>query len=168
MTRAYEEIGGPVSLIDETGAPVTQEDLKGRPTMVFFGFTYCPDICPMTLTRLKDAYARLPEGVAPPHTALITVDPERDTPETIKAYVETEAFPEDITGLTGTPDQIRAAADAFVADYQRIDQPESLADYTMDHTSLIYLMDETWSLATFFTHQDTPDDIATCLAQHLK
>lgn len=167
MTRAYSEIGGPIDLIDETGARVTEADFKGRPTMVFFGFTYCPDICPMTLVALEQAYDMLPEGTAPPRTALISVDPERDTPDAIRAYIETDAFPDDIKGLTGSPEALRAAADAFMADYARIETPESLAEYTMDHTSLIYLMDEDWQLATFFTHHDQPADISACLAQHL-
>jgi protein SCO1/2 len=167
MTRAYGEIGGPVALTDQTGLRVTQEDFTGRPSMVYFGFTYCPDICPMTLVTLSEAYERLPEGVDPPRTILISVDPERDTPEAMKEYIATPAFPDDIVGLTGSPSDIRKAADAFSADYQRVETPESLADYTMDHTSILYLMDENWELKTFFTHQDDPESIATCLAEHL-
>ena len=167
MTRAYGEIGGPVSLIDQTGLRVTEADFKGRPSMVYFGFTYCPDICPMTLVTLNEAYERLPEEIEPPRTILISVDPERDTPEAMKAYIETPAFPDDIVGLTGSPADIRAAADAFSADYQRVETPESLADYTMDHTSILYLMDADWQLKTFFTHQDDAESIATCLAEHL-
>ena len=167
MTRAYGEIGGPVSLIDQTGLRVTEADFKGRPSMVYFGFTYCPDICPMTLVTLNEAYERLPEEIEPPRTILISVDPERDTPEAMKAYIETPAFPDDIVGLTGSPGDIRAAADAFSADYQRVETPESLADYTMDHTSILYLMDADWKLKTFFTHQDDAESIATCLAEHL-
>lgn len=163
-TRAYSEIGGPISLVDQTGTPVTEEDFKGRPSLVYFGFTYCPDVCPMTLVKLKQAYAGLPDGMTPPRTILITVDPERDTPQALADYIATDAFPEDITGLTGTPEQIRAAADAFKADFSRVDMPESQADYTMDHTSILYLMDEDWSLKTFFTGHDKADTIATCLA----
>ena len=70
-----------------------------------------------------------------------------------------------LQGLTGTETEVRAAADAFKADYSRVDQPDSMAEYTMDHTSLLYLMDEEWKLQTFFTHQDTPDTIAACLEE---
>lgn len=167
MTRAYSEIGGPIELVDETGAPVTEADFKGAPTLIYFGFTYCPDICPMTLVTVENAYSQLPDGIEAPQTLLISIDPERDTPEAMAQYIATPAFPDNLKGLTGTPEQVRAAADAFMADYSRVEAPESLADYTMDHTSLLYLMDADWQLKTFFTHQDDAQSISTCLAQHL-
>jgi protein SCO1/2 len=163
LSRAYPEIGGPISLVSSTGARVTEADFKGQPTLIYFGFTYCPDVCPLTLQTVAAAYKKLPEGMEHPQTLLISVDPERDTPEALATYVSSNAFPEGLLGLTGTEAEIRAAADAFKADYARIDQPGSLAEYTMDHTSLLYLMDENWQLKTFFTHQDTPDTIAACL-----
>ena len=163
LSRAYPEIGGPISLVASTGARVTEADFKGQPTLIYFGFTYCPDVCPLTLQTVAAAYKKLPEGMAHPQTLLISVDPERDTPEALATYVSSNAFPEGLLGLTGTEAEIRAAADAFKADYARIEQPDSLAGYTMDHTSLLYLMDENWQLKTFFTHQDTPDTIAACL-----
>ena len=165
LSRAYPEIGGPISLVSSAGTRVTEADLKGRPTLIYFGFTYCPDVCPMTLTTVAAAYRKLPEGMTPPQTLLISVDPARDTPEALAAYVSSKAFPEGLVGLTGTEEEIRAAADAFKADYSRVEQPDSLAEYTMDHTSLLYLMDADWQLKTFFTHQDTPDTIAACLEQ---
>ncbi|MEL7231421.1 MAG: SCO family protein [Pseudomonadota bacterium] len=167
-TRAYAEIGGPFELTAMTGETVTEADFKGKPTLVFFGFTYCPDICPGTLVKIKNAYDRLPEGVEPPQTAFISIDPERDTPEVLSRYLSLEAFPDNVVGLTGTPEQIRAVADEFIADYSRIEQPDSLADYTMDHTSLSYLMDENWELKTFFSDVETgPEDMATCIAEHI-
>ena len=167
MTRAYSEIGGPISLVDQTGARVTEADFKGTPTLVFFGFTYCPDICPMALYTIGQAIDQLPEGTTAPRTVLISVDPERDTPEALSIYLSNAAFPDGAVGLTGTPEEIRAAADGFRAGYERIETPESLAGYTMDHTSLIYLMDEDWSLKTFFTHETDATGMAECLAQHL-
>ena len=164
-SRAYPEIGGPISLIDHNGARVTEADYKGAPTVIYFGFTYCPDVCPAALSTLGAAYRRLPEGEPRPQTLLISIDPERDTPEALAQYVSTQAFPQGLTGLTGTEAEVRAAADAFKADYARIDQPESLAEYTMDHTNLIYVMDENWMLKTFFTHDDTPETISACLAE---
>ncbi len=163
LSRAYPEIGGPISLVASTGARVTESDFRGRPTLIYFGFTYCPDVCPLTLQTVAAAYRKLPEGMERPQTLLISVDPERDTPEALATYVSSKAFPEGLLGLTGSEAEIRAAADAFKADYARIDQPGSLAGYTMDHTSLLYLMDENWQLKTFFTHQDTPETIAACL-----
>jgi len=167
MTRAYEQIGGPISLIDHTGKPVTEADYKGEPSLVFFGFTYCPDVCPLTLVNIDNALKALPEGVTPPRTILITIDPERDTPEALATYISTEAFPDRMVGLTGTAEQVRAAADEFLADYSRIEQPESLADYTMSHTDLIYFMDADWQQKTFFPSTTPPDEMARCLAEFL-
>ena len=108
-SRAYPEIGGPISLIDHTGKRVTEADFQGRPALVYFGFTYCPDVCPMALTTLAAAYRKLPEGKTIPQTLLISVDPERDTPEALATYVSSKAFPEGLVGLTGTDAEIRAA-----------------------------------------------------------
>ena len=167
VTRAYEEIGGPISLIDQTGQPVTEADFKGEPSLVFFGFTYCPDVCPITLTTIGSALKQLPSTVAAPRTVLISVDPERDTPEALAQYISVDAFPDKIVGLTGPDEEIRKAADAFLADYSRIETPESAAPYTMDHTGLIYLMDENWQLKTFFDPSTSPEDMAACLAYQL-
>ena len=168
MTRAYETIGGPISLVSHTGERVTEETFKGAPTLIYFGFTYCPDFCPSTLVALKNAYERLPAGVEAPQTLLSTIDPERDTPEALADYVSNAAFPENLMGLTGSADEIAAAADAFIAQYERIDTPDSLAEYTMDHTLLIYLMDENWELKTFSSEVESdPDYVAQCLAEHI-
>ncbi|MEM1105912.1 MAG: SCO family protein [Pseudomonadota bacterium] len=167
MTRAYSTIGGPIDLVDQTGAPVTEADLMGSSSLVFFGFTYCPDVCPMTLYTLGQAMELLPEGVDAPRTVLISVDPERDTPEALGAYLSNDAFPENTLGLTGSGQALRAAAQAFKADFQRVEQPGSAMDYTMNHTSLVYLMDSDWALQTFFTHADDAESIAQCLAAHL-
>mgnify|MGYP001795434024 CR=1 FL=1 len=151
-----------------TGDTVTEADFKGKPSLVFFGLTYCPDICPATLVNIKNAYDRLPEGVEAPQTLFISVDPERDTPDALTRYLSLDAFTDNVVGLTGTPEQIRAVADEFIADYSRIEQPDSLADYTMDHTSLSYLMDENWELKTFFSDANTgPDEMAACITEHV-
>jgi protein SCO1 len=165
LSRAYPDIGGPIALTDHTGRPVTEADYMGRASLVFFGFTYCPDVCPTTLVTLDRALALMPDGAPQPRVMLISVDPARDTPEKLGTYITTGAFPDDLTGLTGSPTAIRAAADAFIADYSRIEDPGSAALYTMDHTSLIYLMDADWKLKTFFTHEDTPETIAACLTE---
>lgn len=167
-TRAYPEIGGPITLTNHLGQAVTEETYKGQYTLIFFGFTYCPDVCPTSLVTMKRAFDRLPEGMTPPQALLVSVDPERDTPEQLATYISTSAFPENLVGLTGSEAQIRAAADAFFADYSRVDQPESLAEYTMDHSTLIYLMDEDWQLKTYFTPADSDETMATCLAELLQ
>ncbi len=168
-TRTYSEIGGPISLINQEGERVTEADFGGAPTLVYFGFTYCPDVCPMSLVTIDRALGLMPGGVGENlQTVLISIDPERDTPEAMKTYVATDAFPEGLQGLTGSADEIDAAAKAFRAGYSRVDDPGSTAGYTMDHTSIIYLMDADWSLKTFFTHEETAENMAACLAYHLK
>ncbi|WP_300421968.1 SCO family protein, partial [uncultured Hyphomonas sp.] len=167
-SRAYDEIGGPFELTMHTGERGTQEDFKGKPSLVYFGFTYCPDVCPMTLVNVERAYEQLPESVEPPQTLLISVDPERDTPEVLASYVKAPRFPKNLIGLTGTPEEIRAAADEFLSDFSRVEQSESQSEYTMDHTSLLYLMDENWQLKTFFTHEDTAETISACLGEILQ
>ncbi|MEQ9315696.1 MAG: SCO family protein, partial [Henriciella sp.] len=138
------------------------------PTLIYFGFTYCPDVCPSTLVSIANAYRLLPEGVEPPQTLLITVDPERDTPEALAPYVESNAFPDNLVGLTGSAEDIQSVAEEFFFGFEKIETPESLAEYTMDHTSLLYLMDENWKLKTFFAEANTSsEDMATCLGQLL-
>ena len=167
-TRAYDNIGGPINLVSHTGERVTEADFKGRPTLIYFGFTYCPDICPGTLVAVNRAYEALPDNIEPPQTLLISVDPERDTPAAMADYVATSAFPDNLVGLTGSAQEIAAAADAFIVQYERIETPDSLAEYTMDHTSILYLMDEDWSLKTFFASSDLdPAGMAQCLAEHI-
>lgn len=166
-TRAFADIGGPISLIDHTGKAVTEADFKGQPSLVYFGFTYCPDICPAALVTIDRALRRLPAGIDAPRTILISIDPERDTPEALTSYIATNAFPDNIVGLTGSVEAVTAAAAAFASGFSRIDDPESLSQYTMDHTSIIYLMDENWALKTFFTHEATAEIIGDCLTQHL-
>lgn len=168
LSRAYPEIGGPISLVSDSGERVTEDSFKGHPTLIYFGFTYCPDVCPMTLVTVERAYEQLPEGVEPPQTLLISVDPERDTPEVLASYVKAPRFPENLVGLTGTPEEVRAAADEFLSDYSRVEQSGSQSEYTMDHTSLLYLMDEDWQLKTFFTHEDTAETISACLGELLQ
>lgn len=166
-TRAYADIGGPISLIDTSGNPVTEADFEGRPSLVYFGFTYCPDVCPASLVIIDQALEKLPESVEPPRTILISIDPERDTPDAMAEYISVDAFPEDIVGLTGSLEDVKAAADTFKTGFQKVEIPDSAAGYTMDHTSIVYLMDEDWSLKTFFTHDTTSTQMADCLAEHL-
>ena len=115
---------------------------------------------------INNAYRLLPDGIEPPQTVLITVDPERDTPEALAKYVNSNAFPDNLVGLTGTPKEIKAVADEFIVAFNRVETPDSVAGYTMDHTSLIYLMDKDWKLKTFFAETNAnPEDMSRCLAQ---
>jgi len=131
------QVGGPFQLVNQDGRPVDQTILNGKWTLVFFGFTYCPDYCPTTLTMLEATKARLGDKAKDLQILFISVDPERDTPQALKDYLSSEGFPEDVIGLTGTPQQVRAAADAYRAMYSKVGEGEG---YTMNHSLTIYLM----------------------------
>jgi len=163
------QIGGPFSLVNQDGEPVTDETYRGKAMLIYFGFTYCPDICPMSLQVMDAALAQLNEaerGAFQP--LLISVDPERDTPDSLKAYVESDAFPDGLQGLTGTPEQVREAARAYRVFYARIEDDGVSTDYTVDHSSLIFLMDRDGRFADVFPHATSPDQIASRLKQFLE
>lgn len=164
-SRAYENIGGPISLTDHTGKKVTEADYLGQDSLVYFGFTNCPDVCPFTLSVIGSAMELLPEGAEKPRTLLISVDPEQDTPDALAQYVESNGFPDDLIGLTGSPDEIKTVADGFKTSYKKIETPDSTLGYTMDHLSILYLMDKDWKLKTFFTSEATPQDVAGCITE---
>ncbi|MEL6258973.1 MAG: SCO family protein [Pseudomonadota bacterium] len=167
-TRAYAEIGGPFELIDHTGRVRTEADFKGGTTLVYFGFTHCDLACPPSMVLMDRALRRLPEEIERPQTILISLDPERDTPALLSRYVETPAYPDALIGLTGSRDAVDAAAATFKNYYEIVPLEGSKAGYTIDHASLIYLMDEDWKLKTFFTTAFTTDEaMAACLETHL-
>jgi len=130
-------IGGPFTLTDQYGKPQTEALLQGKWTAVFFGFTYCPDICPLTLQSLDQTRRKLGKDADKLQFVFITIDPERDTPDALKAYLASAGFPQGVTGLTGTPEQIAAVTKAYRASYQKVGDG---SDYTMNHTSVVYLM----------------------------
>ena len=130
------DVGGPFQLVNQDGQPVDQTLLEGKWSLVFFGFTYCPDYCPTTLQMLEATKQALGERADAVQIVFITVDPERDTPQALKDYLSSDGFPEGVIGLTGTPEQVRAAADAWRAAYQKVGEGEA---YTMNHSLTIYL-----------------------------
>lgn len=130
-------VGGPFTLVDQDGHTVTDKDFAGATHLVFFGFTHCPDVCPTTLQQISDVLAALgPKGKAM-KMAFITVDPERDDPASLKAYLS--SFDPRITGLTGTPEQIAATVKAYRAYARKV--PDKNGEYVMEHTALVYVMD---------------------------
>jgi len=131
------QVGGPFQLVDQDGRAVDQTLLNGKWSLVFFGFTYCPDFCPTTLTALKAAKDRLGARGKDVQVVFISVDPERDTPRALKDYLASDGFPEGAIGLTGSAAQVRAAADAYRAYYQKVGEGEG---YTMNHSLTVYLM----------------------------
>ena len=130
-------IGGPFSMLAHDGTRVTHDDLNGRRSLVFFGFTYCPDICPTTLLQVAGWLEAMEDEGRLIDAYFVTVDPERDTVERMADYVT--YFSDRITGLVGTADELRQMADSYRLYYARIDLDDG--SYTMDHTAAIYLMD---------------------------
>ena len=137
VSTGQADIGGPFQLVDHEGRAVDESLLQGKWSLVFFGFTYCPDYCPTTLAALDATQARLGDRAKDLQIVFISVDPERDTPKALKDYLSSDGFPEGVIGLTGAPEQVKAAADAYKAFYQKVGEGEG---YTMNHTLTVYLM----------------------------
>lgn len=162
-------IGGDFELVAHTGETVTQADFAGRPMLIYFGFTYCPDVCPMSLQVMAQALQELDEADrAQFQPLLISLDPERDTPEALAQYVETPVFPEGLIGLTGSDEQIAGAARAYRVYYARSEADGSMAEYMIDHSSLIYLMDRQGRFVEVFPHATPPERIAQALQRFLQ
>lgn len=130
-------IGGPFSLIDQDGKPVTEAVLKDKWTAIFFGYTFCPDVCPLTLQNLARTKALLGDKGKDLQIIFFTVDPARDTPAALKAYLNSNGFPKNVIGLTGSPDAIDRAEKAYrIVAIKSGDKD----NYTYSHTSVVYLM----------------------------
>ena len=157
-------IGGPFELTDQNGNAVTDQTFKGKLTLVYFGFTFCPDACPTALGVMSAALDKLDVAADRVVPMLITVDPERDTPAVLKDYVSN--FNPRMMGLTGTPEQIAKVAKAYRVFYQKA-PGTAPDDYVMDHTLLIYLMDGEGNYLTHFGPDATPDQIAEEIRKHL-
>jgi protein SCO1/2 len=159
-------IGGPFTLTDQDGRTVTDGDFRGRWLLVYFGFTYCPDICPTSLARNGDAITLLGEKGKKVLPVLITIDPERDTPEKLKGYVQ--SFHPHTVGLTGTPDQIAAVARAYRVYYAQAHPSEGEGDnYLMDHSSLTYLVGPDGRFVEFFNQNASAQEVADSLSRRL-
>jgi protein SCO1/2 len=158
-------IGGPFNLVDHNGRAVTQDNFKGKPTLIYFGFTYCPDVCPTSLLLMETALQQLgPDGPNKANALLITIDPERDTPKLLKEYVTN--FGPNFHGLTGTQEQVAAAARAFRVYYQKV-PGKSGGPYLMDHSSIIYVLDRNGRFVTHFTHEAKAEAIAAAVSKLL-
>jgi protein SCO1/2 len=131
-------VGGPFSLIDGDGKPVTDQTWHGKYMLVYFGYTFCPDVCPTTLTAVSDALDKLGPKADRIQPLFITVDPKRDTPAVVKQYAA--AFGLRIIGLTGSPEQVAAAAKAYRVYFAEHRTGPGPDDYSMDHSSVLYLM----------------------------
>lgn len=159
-------IGGPFTLIDQDGRTVTDSAFRGRLMLIHFGYTYCPDICPTSLSAMADAIDQLgPAGdkVVP---LFISIDPQRDTPEQLKMYVA--HFHPRLVGLTGTPAQVAAAAKAYRVYYAALPAKKADAeDYPMDHTAIIYLMGRKGEFRAHFPYETPAAAIAARIREYL-
>ncbi len=150
-------IGGPFTLTDQNGKKVTDQDFRGRSMLVFFGFTHCPDICPAGLQLISAALAKLGPKAANVTPIFISVDPQRDTPETLATYVKN--FDDRIVGLTGTPEEVAAVARAYRVFYEKTPNETNPAEYGMNHTSIIYLMGPDGTYVAHFTPMTSVDQM---------
>jgi len=158
MKGGQPAIGGPFTLVDQNGRTVTNEMLKGKPTLIYFGYTFCPDVCPTSLLLMETAIEKLgPDAAKKVNLVFITIDPERDTQKLIKDYVSN--FSPTFIGLTGTPEQVTAAARAYRVYYQKVPGKDG-APYLMDHSSIVYLLDRNGRFVTHFTHEAKAEAIA--------
>jgi protein SCO1/2 len=156
-------IGGPFKLTDQNGKEVTDQDLKGRPFLVFFGFTHCPDVCPTTLFEVSEIMRALGPDADRARAVFITVDPERDTPTVMKDYMS--SFDPHLTGLTGDPAAVAAVGKAYRVYFKKV--PLDQGGYTMDHTAIVYLMDKDGRFVSPFSLKRSADAAAADLRKYL-
>jgi len=177
-TAAGADIGGPFTLTDQNGKTVTDEDFRGSLMLVYFGYTNCPDVCPLTLSTFGQALDLLGDDARDVVPVFITVDPDRDTVEHLKTYMA--QFDRRIVALTGSPDAIAQAAKAYHVYFKRAEpgtgqqagmaaghEGHEMPGYAMDHTSIIYLMDRNGHYAAHFDQSTTPAQMAAGIAKNL-
>jgi protein SCO1/2 len=160
---AIGAVGGPFRLEDQTGAAITDQTMKGRPYLVFFGYTHCPDVCPTTLFEISEVLKALGKDADRTGALFITVDPERDTPAMLKDYLSN--FDPHLRGLTGDPAAVAAALKAYRVYAKKV--PLGDGDYTMDHTAVVYLMDKDGRFVAPFNLKQTPEAAAAQLRGYL-
>lgn len=150
-------IGGPFELVDEDGTPVTEKDVITEPSIIYFGYTFCPDVCPMDTSRNAEAVYLLEERGLSVKPVFITIDPARDTPEALRDF--TDVMHPRMVGLTGTPAQVKAASQAYRTYYkkQEGDDPDY---YLMDHSTYSYLVLPEVGFVDFFKRSETPEQMA--------
>jgi len=157
-------IGGPFELIDQDGRLVTEQDLAGRLMLVYFGYTFCPDVCPTSLQTMSVALEQLGDDALDVAFLFVTLDPKRDTLAQMKAYVS--LFEPEPVGLTGTAEQVAAAARAYRV-YYRLHDDDGDEDYLVDHSSFVYLMDREGRYLAHFGHAATPEQMVEEIRQAL-
>jgi protein SCO1/2 len=159
-----EAVGGPFALVDHIGTPRTDAEFRGKPLLLYFGFTFCPDVCPTDLQSIGLAIDRLGKSGEGVHPLFVTLDPDRDTPQHLANYVP--FFHPRLIGLTGDASSIRQAARAYKVYYAKV--PTSENDYTVYHSGYIYLMDRAGQYLGFFPPGTPPDRLADVIRPLLK
>jgi protein SCO1/2 len=155
-------IGGSFTLTDQDGKTVTDADFKGKPMLVFFGYTHCPDVCPTTLFEVSEVLRALGGDAGKAQALFITIDPERDTAQVMKDYLS--SFDPHLRGLTGSVDAITSTEKAYRVYAKKV--PGTNGEYTMDHTALVYLMDKEGQFVAPFNLKRTPDLAAADLKKY--
>ncbi len=163
-TVVADNFGGPFELTDHTGRAVTEKDFSGQWRLMYFGFTFCPAICPTELAKMTEVLNALGEKGEQITPIFITIDPERDTQKIMADYVS--LFHPRLIGLTGTPDQIAEIAKAYKVYYAKVDDP-TLSEYTMDHSSYIYLIDPQDNLHALYKIDQTADEVIADISARL-
>jgi len=153
-------VGGPFTLTNQDGQVIDQSILEGKWSLVFFGFTYCPDYCPTTLGVLNAVQERMGDKAKDLQIVFISIDPERDTPQMLKDYLSSDGFPDDVIGLTGTPEQVAQVAREYRAFYQKVGEGEG---YTMNHGLTVYLMGPDGRFRSAVAHDLGPSRTATLI-----
>ncbi|MGQ0686727.1 SCO family protein [Bradyrhizobium sp.] len=156
-------IGGPFQLTDQSGKIVTEKDMKGRPTLIFFGFTHCPDVCPTSLFDISEVLRAMGKDADKVNAFFVSVDPERDTQGAMKDYLS--SFDPHLKGLTGNSEQVANMLTAYRVYAKKV--PLKDGDYTMDHTALVYLMDRDGNFVAPFNMKRTPQEAAADLKRYL-
>ena len=158
------DIGGPFELTDHTGTRMTDAALRGNYALIYFGYTFCPDICPTELGVIAAAIDELGEAGTRVTPVMISIDPARDTPDVLAEYVP--LFHERLIGLTGTDAEIKDVAEQYRVFYRRFEDPNSTV-YLMDHTSFVYLVDPDGAVASMFRYGTPAEDMADTIRQHM-
>jgi protein SCO1/2 len=156
-------IGGPFQLTDQHGKAITDKSLRGKPTLIFFGYTHCPDVCPTSLFEMSEVLRAMGKDADKVNAVFISVDPERDTPATMKDYLS--SFDPHLEGLSGDPAETAKVITSYRVYAKKV--PTKDGDYTMDHTALIYLMDRVGRFVSPFNLKRTPEEAAAELKQYL-
>jgi protein SCO1/2 len=159
-------VGGPFTLTDQNGKRVTDQDFRGKYMLIFFGYTYCPDVCPSELQVMSAALDELGPEADKIQPIFITIDPARDTPETLKVYVSN--FHPRMMGLTGSDQDIAAVAKAYRIYYAKAQGSENQKDYLMDHSSILYLMGPDGKFVKHFTYGTDAKGLAEALRQAIQ